>query len=498
MFKCYVCGDPFTRQFSLKRHMKRKHTQSNVESENPKIHNFTENGLKLRHPFTMMVAASTGGGKTWLVKNLLENREQWISPAPQRIVWIYGQWQPLYAEMQRIIPGIEFVKGIPANIEDEQFLNPAIQNLIVIDDLMSEASNDKRICDLFTKGSHHRNLSVICLVQNLYYQGKESRTMSLNSQYLVLFNNPRDQQQIVVLARQMYPGQSEKFLSTYRMATSKPFGYLLIDLKPDTPNDKRLWPNVFEQTNNKPTTEQPYFYYSEQKAGGSSEEQTDPRSHLNFRNPEQPHPLMDLKTYKRGAPPLYFQSSKEPMNAEDMASIMARASCDECGVLFETLSDLQNHVRSWCYGGSERKRPRLESESSEEEENDNIAFIKMANEIKEETEERFKAHVQKYQADGFTLKQAKEEAEMVMLPGDRQIMYKKYLTFLKKLFTFHKSELHRSIVRAVKEELDKSFDMTTAIRNVLRKRKMEITDFVDTGEESSPEDSDNEGRDDNI
>ena len=110
--------------------------------------------------------------------------------------------------------------------------------------------------------------------------------MSLNSQYLVLFNNPRDQQQTMVLARQMYPGQSEKFLSTYRMGTAKPFGYLLIDLKPDTPNDKRLWPNVFEQTNKVPTTEQPYFYYSEQKAGGSSEEQTDPRSHLNFRNPE--------------------------------------------------------------------------------------------------------------------------------------------------------------------------------------------------------------------
>ena len=87
--------------------MKRKHAQSNVESENPKIHNSTENGLKLRHPFTMMVAACTGGGKTWFVKDLLENREQWISPAPQRIIWIYGQWQPLYSEMQRIIPGSE-------------------------------------------------------------------------------------------------------------------------------------------------------------------------------------------------------------------------------------------------------------------------------------------------------------------------------------------------------------------------------------------------------
>ena len=66
---------------------------------------------------------------------------------------------------------------------------------------------------------------------------------------------------------------------------------------------------------------------------------------------------------------------------------MACASCHECCVLFETLADLQNHVRSWCYGGSDRKRPRLGSKSSEDEENDNIAFINMANQIKEETEE---------------------------------------------------------------------------------------------------------------
>ena len=113
----------------------------------------------------------------------------------------------------------------------------------------------------------------------------------------------------------------------------------------------------------------------------------------------------------------------ESMIVGNMASIMAHASCDECGVLFETLSGLQNHVRSWCYGGSDRKRPRLESQISEDEENDNIAFINMVNQIKEEIEE-FKAHVQKCQADGFTLKQAREEAEMVMLSVDRQIMYK--------------------------------------------------------------------------
>ena len=45
MFKCHLCGDPFTRQFSLKRHMKWKHAKSNVESkeDDPKIQNFIEN-----------------------------------------------------------------------------------------------------------------------------------------------------------------------------------------------------------------------------------------------------------------------------------------------------------------------------------------------------------------------------------------------------------------------------------------------------------------------
>ena len=73
-----------------------------------------------------------------------------------------------------------------------------------------------------------------------------------------------------------------------------------------------------------------------------------------------------------------------------------------------------------------------------------------------------------------------------------------YLAFLKTLFTFHKSELHGSIVRDIKAEMDKSGDMTAAIRNVLRKRKKsEKLLTVDMGEESSREESDNEGTDDN-
>ena len=44
--------------------------------------------------------------------------------------------------------------------------------------------------------------------------------MSLNSQYIVLFKNPRDRQQIAILARQMSPGNASKLLKAYEKAVS--------------------------------------------------------------------------------------------------------------------------------------------------------------------------------------------------------------------------------------------------------------------------------------
>ena len=83
--------------------------------------------------------------------------------------------------------------------------------LLVIKDLAVNYSNISKT--YVTRGSHHRNLSVIYIVQNLFHQGKGSRSISLNSHYLVLFKNPRDKLQILTLAMQMYLGQTDFFLN---------------------------------------------------------------------------------------------------------------------------------------------------------------------------------------------------------------------------------------------------------------------------------------------
>jgi hypothetical protein len=69
---------------------------------------------------------------------------------------------------------------------------------------------------------------------------KENRTMSINTQYIVLLKNPRDQIGPAILARQMYPSNSQKFMIKYIEATTRPYGYLFIDLKQNTPEEDRL------------------------------------------------------------------------------------------------------------------------------------------------------------------------------------------------------------------------------------------------------------------
>ena len=158
-----------------------------------------------------------------------------IDPPPDQILWCYSEYQAAYDELKQV----EFIDGLP----DTEKLNPALNKLVVLDDFMG--SFDSKISDLFTKKSHHQNLSVVYIVQNLFHKGKAQRTISLNSHYLVLFKNVRDASQIKHLSRQMFPSKSKYLEEAYVDATKEPFGYLLIDLKQNTPDDIRLRTHIF-------------------------------------------------------------------------------------------------------------------------------------------------------------------------------------------------------------------------------------------------------------
>jgi hypothetical protein len=191
--------------------------------------------LRLKHPFTAIVAGLTGCGKSVFTFKLIKQLQHMIDPAPKKIIYYYGEYQEIFNDY----PQVTFIERLPnvSQFDGKQ------RTLLILDDLITE-SNDN-VSHIFTKVSHHRNVSVAYLSQNLFYGSKQNRTISLNTHYMVLFKNPRDVTPVANLSRQIYPGRSKFLVEAFKDATAKPYGYLLIDLKPHTDEKCRVRANIF-------------------------------------------------------------------------------------------------------------------------------------------------------------------------------------------------------------------------------------------------------------
>lgn len=201
----------------------------------------------MEHPFTCMVAGPTKAGKTHFVKRLIENCNQIIRPKIEKVWWCYSEDQPLYSRMSR---NIIFKEGMP-NFDEIKSFSPKPQ-LLILDDLMQESKGNKNFVQLFTRGCHHWGISVIHIVQNIFFEGM--RTARINTDYLVLFKNPADQLQAQTLSRFLFPTKQKYFMESYADATKPPHGYLFIDLTQKTDDIYRLKTDIFSLT--------PTFYVS--------------------------------------------------------------------------------------------------------------------------------------------------------------------------------------------------------------------------------------------
>jgi hypothetical protein len=162
---------------------------------------------RFKVPFTAVVAGPSRCRKTKFVVNFLRYPRYAAQLLYfERIVYCYGELiSDTFQTLKNILPEqtkLEIHEGLP-DIEALNF-NKEVDNLIILDDLMTEALNDKVISDLFTKFSHHRNISCFLLVQNLYEKAKYSVTINRQLNYLIIFKSPRDKNQLSYLGRQLF------------------------------------------------------------------------------------------------------------------------------------------------------------------------------------------------------------------------------------------------------------------------------------------------------
>lgn len=192
-----------------------------------------------KHPFTCIIAGPTSCGKSTFIKRFIEEQKYLVNTSFEEIIYC----KPRDYSADCSIGCTKIFDGVP----DIELFNDRKSRLVILDDMMREA--DENIVDLFTKGSHHYNLSVIFVTQNIFNQGKGRRDISLNSHYIVLFKNPRDKQQILHLSKQVCPENVNFMREAYADATAEPHGYILLDLTQSTPDLIRFRTAIFQSDN---------------------------------------------------------------------------------------------------------------------------------------------------------------------------------------------------------------------------------------------------------
>lgn len=199
--------------------------------------------IQFKHPFSLLLAGPSSCGKTTFVCNLLTNIDKNIDESIKTVHWCYSEESSRPSVKCEGKSGFKIFYhiGIPESFSNAD--NEPI--LVILDDLMTESGNNLRVSELFTRGSHHKSISVILITQNIFHKGPHTRDISLNAKYIVLFKNPRDKAQAGYLCRQIYPENSRNLTDIYKSATEKPYSYLLIDLTQTTNDLIRFRSDIF-------------------------------------------------------------------------------------------------------------------------------------------------------------------------------------------------------------------------------------------------------------
>lgn len=198
-------------------------------------------------PFAMYIVGQSNSGKTVWISKLLKELDRLLDKDIERIIYCYGVRQPFYDQISR--DNRVILNDGPLNLSEIQSYEG--KKLVIFDDLCSEV-NDKSMFEIFSKGVHHSDINFIFITQDAFMNKRSNR---INSTYIVLIRSPADRLQVMNLSKQLFPENTKYMLESYADATSRPYGYLVIDNHALTDPNLRLISNIF-------TDEQPTVLYT--------------------------------------------------------------------------------------------------------------------------------------------------------------------------------------------------------------------------------------------
>lgn len=207
-------------------------------------------------PFRICISGPSLSGKSYFACQFIKNLKRFTGK-DFNIIWCLANESSVPYNLPSYVTvnfGCPDLSALPKSTEKRPLL-------IILDDLSYEYGD--KFCSLFTRRSHHENISLIIITQNFFQKTKGFREITLNCSCLVLTRNLRDRSQIYHLARQLSPKNPQKIVDAYEQSTQKEFSHFFIDLDQKTNNLLRYKSNIFDKYpivyTELPTNEEVYF-----------------------------------------------------------------------------------------------------------------------------------------------------------------------------------------------------------------------------------------------
>ena len=214
----------------------------------------------MRVPFSCRISGKSQCGKTELLLTILS---QWkylttdhSGTYTKRIYWFYGTASLDQTNRVRQIfekyrnddglgghkdTDLQFVKVHTFTDDNVRMLLNEIHTAIVVfDDLMNEMCSDEMITNFFSRECHPRKLCIFHIWQDLFPQRQFAVTLSRNTQYKIVFENPETRQQLKTLFVHMYPHDHkriyQKIMDFFHSEPPSQFPFVMFRTSPHEKN----------------------------------------------------------------------------------------------------------------------------------------------------------------------------------------------------------------------------------------------------------------------
>ena len=232
----------------------------NISNKNIYIEDGDE--LKLISPFSCFVVGCTGSGKSITVLDWLKNSDKVFQDKFNDIYYFYGSThQEIFNDPK--LSHVKFSNDLKLleKIIQIEYEEPGV--LVVFDDLMNVTGENVIFQNLYTKGSHHLNISIINIIQNFFFKSKTFVTLKDNSQYIYIKRHVNEIK-LKTLANAIGVGTDELMGAYHESDFKDRFGGILVDnhIKSNIRKISKIRDNLTSDSVGLYITDKNFSYYS--------------------------------------------------------------------------------------------------------------------------------------------------------------------------------------------------------------------------------------------